>query len=642
MTGSSVTVDTQWALQGRTNSSVKVDTQWALYGESADREGSHVLACSVGALSSGNFTEVIGRFRTGTPEALPQVTVSYVSAGRPDGNYLALAIQDYGRPGSGRVGSAGALGRPADFTQYFCLPYQPLADAGAGYCDLYAALQSQCLPASSGPPLPVSVTASSLLAPAVSLMTTRTAALLLTGRPVCVLGAQHVGLADRLAFIDAVMALLPYGFRARMTAATWTRATNQNHRFRLFFSGAQRDAEEEPDNIVHWGRPEETVLTPEYDLAYDYESWLSVQPDRRVPALLSGLTRPRSLAHRQDVLEALDEILPRPRPGPVSPGLRLPVPQPEPAPVEEVVPAETADEQLLLDCARHLRNRSLPELSTVIGRLKSAAKAHVTPVQRERYRQLIASYRLLRHDEALGHLEADLRKALMKLAFPAPLGYEDFCLVEDGAGGMLPDAGLFQLIEKKGMADDRVKAITYWQLPAAEAERKLAKWYASGEVGLPGLVNLLALDSTRPRHARLVCDVTVDYLRKAGQPGDPAEIDRILRKHSYLGRRLQSIACGHDQYQVDALSSFLSAAYPNGLSREDLNHVMVSTEEPATLAFLVAVLLTLAHREDAPLVQKLYMHNSVRLMNLERHTKQEVATMIGLDQSRPASGAHRR
>jgi hypothetical protein len=612
-----------------TDSSVTVEAQWARYGKSADGEDSHVLACSAGDLNRANFADIIARFAPGTPETLPQVTVSYVP-NRPGGNYLALAIHKYMAPG--RESSADNLGRAVAFTEYFCLPYQPLADASVGYCDLHAALQWRCLPAKSGPPLLVSVAASSLLAPAIDLVTTRTAALLLTGRPVCVLGAQDVNVAERLAFIDAVMALLPYGFRARMTAATWARATNRNHRFRLFFSVARRDPDR-PDHVVYWRRPEETVLTSEDDLAYDYESWLSAQPERRVPDLLSGLTRPRSLTNRRDVLEALDEVLPSPARSSLFTQTAHPsVPQPELAPAkapqEVAVAAEGDDVRLLLDCATHLDNRSLPELGTAISRLKSAAKADTTPAQRERYRQLIADNRLFRHDEAFGHLEVELRKALMKIAFASPLGYEDYCLIEDGAAGAPPDPGLFQLVEKKGMADDRVKAIAYRQLPAEEAEKKLAKWYASSEVNVPGLLNLLGLDSTRPPHTRLICDVTVAYLRKAGRHDDTREIDRVLRKHSYLGRKLQSIADGHNQYQVDALSAFLSAAYPNGLSREDLYHVMTGTEEPATLAFLVAVLLSLTHREDASLAQELYMYYAVQLMSLEMHTRREIEKII--------------
>jgi hypothetical protein len=93
------------------------------------------------------------------------------------------------------------------------------------------------------------------------------AAVLLTGGPVCVLGAEKTSAAERLTFIDAVMALLPYGFRTRMTAATWVRATHRDHRFRLFFSDVKRDANP-PDYVFNWNRPELTALTPDDDFAY--------------------------------------------------------------------------------------------------------------------------------------------------------------------------------------------------------------------------------------------------------------------------------------------------------------------------------------------------------------------------------------
>src|ERR1700722_5865430 len=84
----------------------------------------------------------------------------------------------------------------------------------------------------------------------------RGAALLLTGTPACVLNAEDTSLDDRLAFIDWVMDLLPYGFRARMAAATWTRAPFRDHKFRLYFSAAPRQG----DHVVHWGQPDRAAL----------------------------------------------------------------------------------------------------------------------------------------------------------------------------------------------------------------------------------------------------------------------------------------------------------------------------------------------------------------------------------------------
>jgi hypothetical protein len=610
--------------------SVTVEVQWALYGKTADREDYHVLACSARELSRANFAEVIGRFSPGTPETLPQVTVSYVPTSQPGGNYLALAIHNYLE--SGREGSADNLGRPVAFTSYFCVPYLPLAEAAVGYRDLYIALRSLRLPPRNDSPLSVTVTPSPPLAPAVDPMTTQVAALLLMGRPVCVLGAQETTMTERLAFVDSVMALLPYGFRAKMTAATWTRATHRNHRFRLFFSGARRDTEQ-PDQVVYWGRPEETALTQDHDHSYWYQGWLSTEPVGRVLPLLCDLKQPRSLASKGDVLEALDAIS---LPPPAARGTRLIRPRtlesaPETtAPTEnaEEAPGEPGREQFLLDCARYMNELNPRELNSTVSALRKMAKAGVTPAERARYREIVQQHRLFRHDEALGKSAAMLHEVLLRIAFSAPLSYEDYCLIEDGTGNDIPDPGLLQAIEKAGLADNRVKAITYMQLPRAEAEKRLSAWYASKEVSAPELFNLLALEVKRPQHTRLLCDVTIDYLRKTPEQGKPKEIDRSLRQHSYLTGKLGSSLAGQDQYQVNALGWFLSAAYPDGLTRSDIYHVMIGTKEPPTMAFLVAVLLMLADPADAALARELHMFSSVMSMSLEAATQRELERLV--------------
>ena len=114
-----------------TGHSVTVDAQWALYGRTADRTGNSVLTRSELNLSTANFAEAIERFSPGTPEELPQVTVSYAS--QSGGSYVALAIHNYIK--SGQYGGTDNLGRQIPFTSYFCMPYEPLAEASVGYYD---------------------------------------------------------------------------------------------------------------------------------------------------------------------------------------------------------------------------------------------------------------------------------------------------------------------------------------------------------------------------------------------------------------------------------------------------------------------------------------------------------------------------
>lgn len=221
-----------------TGEPVVVSAQWALHGPVPGTDAEAVLACSSGDLSAANFTDAIGRFQLGHLDDLPQVSVSYLKpAGQPDGSHVALTIY-----------------RKAD-TRYFCVPYRPLADGAVTYYALYQAVRGIRLPADGRRPLRLEI-GQGPHGPTLEPLAMRVAALLLTGTPVCVLNAEETCVDDRLAFTDWVMALLPYGFRARMSAATWTRATFRDHKFRLYFSAAPRQG----DHVVHWDQPDRAVL----------------------------------------------------------------------------------------------------------------------------------------------------------------------------------------------------------------------------------------------------------------------------------------------------------------------------------------------------------------------------------------------
>ena len=154
---------------------------------------------------------------------------------------------------------------------------------------------------------------------------------------------------ERLEFIDTVMELLPYGFRSRMTAATWTRATNRNHRFRLFFSSAPRA--DEPDYVVIWGDDPDLVRVPDGE-AGEYFDWL--QDNIGPLARLAELTSEMGFGPK-DTLQALEAVLGtrhrlhlRPRPvAPASNG-RPGLPSAPPAPVQGDL-----GEEALVACAEH-------------------------------------------------------------------------------------------------------------------------------------------------------------------------------------------------------------------------------------------------------------------------------------------------
>lgn len=263
---------------------IVVDAQWALHGKASGTSGDRVLACSTGDLAMVNFADAISRFQLGALHALPQVSVSYARPVKSGRSYLALAIH---KPADQGQVALDADGRPVTYTNYFCLPYGPLAASGVTYRAMHEALFGLRLPTANGAPLRVTIPERPWQPPVGDLLAMRVAALLLTGRSVCVLKARQVPVEGRLGFIDTVMALLPYGFRAKMTAATWTRATYRDHRFRLFFSDAPR-GEQRRDHVVSWGGPETAVVTPQDGAAHEYLTWLEetlIEPMARLNRL---------------------------------------------------------------------------------------------------------------------------------------------------------------------------------------------------------------------------------------------------------------------------------------------------------------------------------------------------------------------
>jgi len=265
-----------------------VDVQWALHGKSIGSAGYRVIACSTGDLAMTNFADAISRFQLGTLDMLPQVSVSYMQPVGPSRSYLALAIHKPADPGQLTLDDEG---RPISYTNYFCLPYPPLAAAAITYQAMHEALRELRLPAANGPTLRVAVRGQAWQPVIIDPLAMRVAALLLTSHSVCVLGAQSVSLPHRLGFIDTVMSLLPYVFRAKMTAATWTRATYRDHHFRLFFSNAPR-ATQQRDHAVTWGHPETAVITPAESAAYEYLTWLEdtfSRPLARLTRLTEGM-----------------------------------------------------------------------------------------------------------------------------------------------------------------------------------------------------------------------------------------------------------------------------------------------------------------------------------------------------------------
>jgi hypothetical protein len=610
-----------------TGEKVAVHAQWALYGGEGGRDANRMLACSTGELGAPNFHDAIGRFDPVGPGALPQVTVSYLMpATEPGEGLLAMAIHGRRHQEGEEEQAAGDDGRGWATTSYFCVPYQPLASAAITYRGMHQALRAIRLPAECGPPLPVTMTGPGPGTPAVDGLALQSAALLLTGRPVCVLGAEGVSLAGRLAFIDTVMSLLPYGLRARMAAATWTRPTNRDHKFRLYFSDAERAADP-PDHVLHWGYP--GLLTPIEDHAHTYLNWLEgmvSQPTAKLAELTEPIRfRPESIQHMLDKIGVAS---------PDNPSLNysatgLDLLHPALAP-----PAGADDDAggpALYDCAEHVRAVDQRAIKSDIGVLMRMAKAD--DHQRAQYREIIKETELLKRTDGLGRMAGKLYERLIRVAFTVPFNYEGYRQLEDCLGGMSVRPTLQQIIDGVGMADPWVKAIVYWSQRNARralkdsGRQKLDKWYSSGEVDAVDFIHGLSAQWERPPHARIICEVVLDFLKQRPKDYQPAALRAALSQRGFLAHALQANQIGNASFRADALRQFLSAAYPNGLDQPAIVEILAGDNAAPTSSLLAAVLL-LTKPGDARLAWHAYLRGSIRAMELDEQTRGQLTPLL--------------
>jgi hypothetical protein len=607
---------------------IPVRAQWALHGKVLDDEGYQVIACSNGDLSKANFTDALGRFALGALDTLPQVSLSYLqpAARVSGGGYLALAI--HWSPGNGKRHAAGVghvdnQGRPTTFTSYFCAPYASLAPRHITYLDMYHAFCDITLPTRDGPPVDLLLAPAAQRAPGVDALAMRVAPLLLTGAPVCVLGADETSVDERLRFIDTVMALLPYGFRARMTAATWTRATNRNHRFRLFFSGEPR-AGDKPDEVVHWGEPERVKIPSK--AARAYYGWLN---DKFKPLVsLTQLNHEYGFGDAADA-RTLDLVLkfsrsplewqaPEP-PSPASPP-RTAVHAPPSPPVRGADPVA----RILVECAEHARTLSVNLLRQDISDLRAQLKSGpVDDKRRERYRTLITQSGLLNSGSGLQrNNECKLYETLLALAYGLPVGYPALCQIEDSLADTSDQPvhrALLEAIARVGLGDLRTRVIVGAEL---EQKKLLKSLGPSGADGHALIRELTRGGWHRKQHGRTFCDVTLGYLRERQGRYSIAEVQRVLLRCGYLAQPLRDI--GSEQYQVHAIAQLLVAAfpldvYPAGLDRAAVNAILANAPDAPTQALLAAILRRIPVSE-ARGAWEAFVYGSVVRMNLDDET----------------------
>lgn len=219
---------------------VSVRAGWAIWGKhQGTRDDFSVLAASTEPLSTSEFRRVLAHFapgnppaEDGTPASLPWVILSRVRV--EDKPYVGMSVQI-------PAGYVDGTGRPVSRTTYVCVAYDGIKRTPVSYRDLHDAVTLARIPAEDGarvqlrvPPLDPAALARDIREFGEDVVA-GTAALLLSG-PVTITGPDFPGWEVRLRFLDAVAALLPYGYRAHYTAATWSDTPASAQRFRLVFA----------------------------------------------------------------------------------------------------------------------------------------------------------------------------------------------------------------------------------------------------------------------------------------------------------------------------------------------------------------------------------------------------------------------
>lgn len=265
-----------------------------------------VLACSRGLFTEGDFERIISYHALASSEEPPQVTVAWVGAG--DKAHVVLAVEEWS-------GERDGMGRAIAMTRCFCVPYAQAASGPLSYEGLYTALPDLA-ESPSDDPLVVEGTAldPAALAGRADRTAIGAAALLVTGQPVCILRAEHIPLIERLRFLDVVVALLPYGFRTRFTASTWTNSAAR-HRIRLSFA-----RHPQPGALaIGWGG--EVVVPEGYDAARAYHGVLLRDDLADLIARFSRDTEPRSFT-AEHLGKLASSVAPPMAPPPASPRRR--------------------------------------------------------------------------------------------------------------------------------------------------------------------------------------------------------------------------------------------------------------------------------------------------------------------------------
>ncbi|NBE92660.1 hypothetical protein FE391_03730 [Nonomuraea sp. KC401] len=569
----------------------RLTAHWAILGktpESLDDYG--VIRCSTGAITNAEFGMWLKAFTSGTmePKALPRVATSYFTAGPGGEPWLGLSLQR-------EPDSQDGFHRPYAMTYYVCVRWADLVAGGSrvSYRALYEALAGQDF--SGDAPFLLSPAAydERRLAAQVNPTARRAAALLLTGRPVCVVRAGHLSPDRRLDFLDAVAALLPYGFRHTLAVSTWTNSASL-HRIRLSF------AEVPPTHgtwELPWESDERPASYPSEALAYEKELERYQGDDLGdLVGWLGTLVEPGDFgdaSHRAAATRLLrGEVWAR--------GGRSAAHPPRPS-----------VEQLLRQCRESIANadeRRLGELTTLLA---ERARDRVTDQDRRTYRVFVRA-NPIRPPERLGAsaVLCDFFEVLLRLLYAARMRAVD---VEE----MLVDLGV---PHRPGAAPPAaVLAAMGRLLPSSAPSGRLLIAHLLGPEHLHKVLATMSEEelcdvAVRSRN-RKVLEIVLDEADRRALPSDPRGMEAVryaLARHRYLIEAISSVHAAEES--VLCYREVLQVGHRRDLTRADIKEILADLDSPPR-TFLLAM-MTLCAPGTAPALLQVMAGGTMRELSL--------------------------
>ncbi|MFF5211140.1 hypothetical protein [Streptosporangium sp. NPDC000396] len=558
----------------------RLTAHWAILGKTPESLDDYsVIGCSTGAITNAEFGTWLKAFTSGTmePKALPRVATNYFSS--TDGeSWLGLSLQT-------EPDSQDGFQRPYAMTYYVCVRWADVASESTrvSYRALYEALMRENF--SGDAPFQLSLAAydERHLAGQVNGTARRAAALLLTGRPVCMVRAGHLSLDQRLDFLDAVAALLPYGFRRTLAVSTWTNSASR-HRIRLSFA-------EMPPTHGAWELPWEAddpamSIMPQ---ALFYERELERYQGDDLCELMRRLTasaEPRDFndaSHRA----AASRLL-RGRPSPQLP-----------AQVEQHAAAAPSVEQLLHQCRESIANADGQRLGVLNAQLAQRAHGRVADHDRKTYRVFIRA-NPIRPPERLADspVVQHFFEILLRLLYGSPARAAD---VEE----MLVDLG--GSFRKELVLPPALLAAMSRILPTSAPSGKLLIASLLGREQLHMILDGMSEDelfrvAIQSRN-RKVLDIAISEAEHRAPPTDPRAMEAIkyaLTRHRYLTEAISSICAAEES--VIYYQNVLRVSYRRQLTSADIEEILGYLDFPPQ-TFLLAIVA-----ESAPGTASTLLH----------------------------------